>query len=118
MNRNDQMILKFREVLKETERLEADDLWLYQQIRITPLLHPTRFEFTPKALETGNTATLHASQLNLGNEGEHRISVSSGEATVPIQTKTLSSCGSADYRLTITEQRAWRTTLLAVEPRR
>lgn len=38
MNRTDQMILKFRDVLKETERLGPDDLWTYQQSRLTPLL--------------------------------------------------------------------------------
>jgi len=44
MNRNnsntraDEMVLKFREVLKETERLELDDLWEYQKTLLTPLL--------------------------------------------------------------------------------
>lgn len=32
------MVLKFREVLKETERLEPDDLWEYQKNLLTPLL--------------------------------------------------------------------------------
>jgi phenylacetate-CoA ligase len=44
VNRTDQMILKFREVLKETERLEPDDLWTYQQSRLEPLLlHARKF---------------------------------------------------------------------------
>ena len=38
MNRTDQMVLKFREVLKETERLGPDELWAYQQNLLTPLL--------------------------------------------------------------------------------
>jgi len=38
VNRIDQMVLKFRDVLKETERLGPDDLWAYQQSLLTPLL--------------------------------------------------------------------------------
>jgi len=38
VNRTDEMVLKFREVLKETERFGPDDLWAYQQSLLTPLL--------------------------------------------------------------------------------
>lgn len=38
MNRTDEMVLKFREVLKETERLAPDDLREYQKSLLTPLL--------------------------------------------------------------------------------
>ena len=38
MNRTDEMVLKFREVLKETERLGPDELWAYQQNLLEPLL--------------------------------------------------------------------------------
>lgn len=38
MTRADEMVLKFREVLKETERLGPDDLWEYQKSLLTPLL--------------------------------------------------------------------------------
>lgn len=38
MNRNDEMVLKFREVLKQTERFEPDGLWEYQKSLLTPLL--------------------------------------------------------------------------------
>lgn len=30
MNRTDEMVLKFREVIKETERMGPEDLWAYQ----------------------------------------------------------------------------------------
>ncbi len=36
MNRTDEMVLKFREVLKETERLGPDELWAYQQNLLEP----------------------------------------------------------------------------------
>ena len=42
MNRTDQMILKFREVLKETERLGQDDLRGYQENLLVPLLEHSR----------------------------------------------------------------------------
>ncbi len=38
MNRTDRMVLKFRDVLRETERLGPDDLRAYQQNLLTPLL--------------------------------------------------------------------------------
>lgn len=38
VNRTDEMVLKFREVLKETERLSPGDLWAYQKSLLTPLL--------------------------------------------------------------------------------
>ncbi len=38
VNRIDEMVLKFRDVLKETERLGPDDLRAYQQSLLTPLL--------------------------------------------------------------------------------
>lgn len=38
MNRTDEMVLKFREVLKETERFSPGDLTAYQQKLLTPLL--------------------------------------------------------------------------------
>lgn len=43
VNRIDQMVLKFRDVLKETERLGPDELQAYQQSLLTPLfLHARR----------------------------------------------------------------------------
>ena len=38
MNRTDEMVLKFRDVLNETERFSPDELWTYQQSLLEPLL--------------------------------------------------------------------------------
>ena len=42
MNRTDQLVLQFRDVLKETERFSADDLKAYQDKLLEPLLRHAR----------------------------------------------------------------------------